>query len=403
MTSRTRILLSAIAVLCLLSPSPPAWAGAWTVPRRRWYTEYFYRYFGSKDEFDARRNSSRRAKSASFRDFRHEVKLEYGLTDTWNLLASAPYQSSHYQDSNGDLLTTGVGDIYVRSKLRLLTEPLVGSLQTSVKIPSAYNPAESPALGDGQVDVETRFQVSRALTYWPYEAPVRRSAPAVHAPRAQDPPQRADAPRASVTPVTREDAMRRALLVSELYERGRRLHMAGQTDEAVMWLRAALDTDPRHTEARRLLELTAPPGELWVGSAEAAEPRPRLDSAGQDDMETRYAGVAFVNFESGLNLRNEEPANEVPLVLEAGFTPLKRLMLVGTHESVFSIKSTHEHPEEFSKLGLRAIVNVWGDGFASVFRDGSPTVNVEVGYNDIYAGRNTADAFEVFTKLGIFF
>ena len=38
------------------------------------------------------------------------------------------------------------------------------------------------------------------------------------------------------------------------------------------------------------------------------------------------------------------------------------------------------------------ILNVWGEGFASVLRTGGPTVNVEVDYNDIFDGRNTADA-----------
>jgi len=93
----------------------------------------------------------------------------------------------------------------------------------------------------------------------------------------------------------------------------------------------------------------------------------------------------------------------VPLVFEAGFTPLRRLMLVGSLESVFSIKSTNEAVEDFSKVGLRGIFNVWGDGFASVFRDGGPTVNVELGYTDIVAGRNTSDSFEVFGKIGVFF
>ena len=92
------------------------------------------------------------------------------------------------------------------------------------------------------------------------------------------------------------------------------------------------------------------------------------------------------------------------MVVEAGLTPLKRLMLVGFIESVTSIRVTHEQKEDFSMWGVRAILNLRGDGFASVFReDVGTTVNVEVGYNDVYAGRNTADAFEIFAKCGLSF
>ena len=120
-------------------------------------------------------------------------------------------------------------------------------------------------------------------------------------------------------------------------------------------------------------------------------------------VETRYAKVAFVNVEGGFTARADTPANEFPTFLEAGFTPLKRVMLIGSLDSVVSVNSTNEDEENFSKWGLRGILNLRGDGFASVFRSGGPTVNFEVGYNDIFAGRNTADAFEIFGKLGVFF
>jgi hypothetical protein len=71
---------------------------------------------------------------------------------------------------------------------------------------------------------------------------------------------------------------------------------------------------------------------------------------------------------------------------------------------VVSERTTGEEVENYAKWGIRAVYNLFGDGFASIFRTtGGPTVNVEVGYNDIFEGRNTADAFEVFAKLGVFF
>ena len=305
-----RVLQLLCCALVLCASTQPAWAGAWTVPHNHWYIEYFYRLYQAKKDFDQDGHSTRKPKTASFRDIRNELKLEYGITDWLNLLVSVPYQSAHYQDNGIDLLNSGVGDIYVRTKLRFLNiardeRSLVSSAQFSWKIPSAYDPHVSPGLGDGQVDFESRLMLSASKVFEPYEVRVP------------------------------------------------------------------------------------------VRSAPNAKP--------QIEAQTRYAKVAFVNLEGGFAVRNEDPANEFPLVAEAGFTPLKRVMLVGSVESVVSVNSTNEEIENFGKWGLRAIINLWGDGFATVFRTGDPTVNMEVGYNDVFAGRNTGDAFEVFGKLSMSF
>ncbi len=385
----------------LICPSR-AWAGAWTVPRNRWYAEYFYRYFRAEKDFDHTGDSSRKTKAGVSTDIRNEWKLEYGLTDWWNLLASVPYQSAHFRDDSTDLLNANVGDIYVRTKFRFLQQPVVSSLQFSWKIPSAYNPNESPGLGDGQVDFESRLQVSRAWTFRPYDVAVHHRHPrgrAVHG-RSQS---------KATRPESRDEAMRDAVLTAELYARGHRLFQQGRYWESAKWLRAVLVQDPSHREAQRLLFEAATAAQealasLWphvqTVSEERIEPLPADDDG---ETETRYAGVAFVNLEGAFTARNEDPANEFPLVLEAGITPFKRLMVVGSLESTLSIRSTHEQVENFAKWGIRGILNVWGDGFSSIFRGGGPTVNVEVGYNDVVAGRNTADAFEIFGKIGVFF
>jgi len=391
-----------VLLVCCADPAA-AWAGAWTLPRKRWYAEYFYRYFGSKKEFDAEGNSGRRAKTAMFQDIRNEWKVEYGLADGVNLLASIPYQSSHYRDDNVDLLNTGVGDIFVRTKLRMSLTPVVSSVQFSWKIPSAYDPAVSPGLGDGQVDFESRLLLSRSFTFKPYTVTLPPTSTATGTTWAGTrdrpaPPQ--------ATARSRQEAIRQAMVTATLYQRGRELWDQGRLREAMQWLRAVLENNPGHEEAQRLIALISPGVEgsfisqarlRTASSTQLAAPPPPIE-------ETRYAGVAFLNFESAFTARNEDPANEVPLVFEAGFTPFKRLMLVGSLESVMSIKTTREQEEDFAKWGVRAILNVWGDGFASVFReDVGTTVNVEMGYDDIFYGRNTADAFELFMKLGFFF
>ena len=403
------------AALLVLPAASSTWAGAWTVPRDRWYFEHFYRYYGSKNTFDNRGDSSRRTKTAHFSDIRNEWKLEYGLTNWLNLLVSAPYQSAHYRDDSVDLLNSGVGDIYVRAKLRPFVQPVTTSVQFSWKIPSAYDPKVSPGLGDGQVDFESRLLLSKAFVYWPDDIPVvhREDGTTDEPGREPPPPPKTTRPSPAAssraTP-DRDTAMREAVMTAEMYQRGRQLLAEGRVREAAAWLRAVLENEPPHQDARNLLRQIDP-------EAEAALPPPAPDhapganlvTASANDtivMETRYNGIAFLNLEGAFNARNEEPANEFPMVFEAGFTPfkdLKRLMLVGRLDSVVGAGSTHEAIENWLKWDVRAVLNLWGDGFASVLRGGHRTVNLEVGYSDVLAGRNTADSFEVYGKLGFFF
>ena len=400
----------ALAIVGVCAITPRAWAGAWTLPANRWYVEYFYRYFGSKHEFDSEGNSGRRANTAVFSDIRNELKLEYGLTDRWNLLVSAPYLSSHYRDDNVDLLRTGVGDIYLRTKFQLLnqpllshTQPLVASAQFGVKIP-AYDSSKNP-LGDGQMDWESRLLLSQAWAFDPYNVPATGAAshrPAPARPMAREPAR----PRPTGS---RDGALRDAMILAALESHAKNLYEEGEYEEAAKWFQAVLEIDPYHKTA---LQTVLHHGARVIAEASrdgseellpASEEPPGRTSATADAVETRYAKVAFVSLEGGFTARRRAPANEFPLVVEGGFTLFKRLMLVGSLDSVVSVNSTNEQEENFAKWGLRGILNLWGDGFVSVFRTGGPTVNFEVGYNDIFAGRNTADAFEVFAKVGVFF
>ncbi|MBI3321258.1 MAG: tetratricopeptide repeat protein, partial [Candidatus Omnitrophica bacterium] len=338
--------LRVLGISLLLSPSPTAWAGAWTLPKNRWYVEYFYRYLGSKHVFDSEGSSNRRTKTALFSDIRNEWKLEYGLTDWWSLLASAPYISSHYRDDNVDLLRTGVGDIYVRSKFRFLnrpilspTQPLVGSAQFSAKIPSAYDPNKNP-LGDGQVDFESRLQLSQSWTFAPYAvAAPQHTASGVSL-------MRSSTVLAASQPVNREEAMRDAVLLAELIQHGKHLYAAQQYEEAATWFQAALESNPSNEEvlhlvfnhAVRAIAEASTDGTPEAVIASKALPDPPADEPFVPSVavERRYAKVAFVNLEGGFTARTEEPANEFPLFVEVGLTPLKRLMLVGSLDAVVS-------------------------------------------------------------------
>lgn len=400
---------TAVWLFAVLTLQPAtAWAGAWTLPRNRWYIEYFYRYFYSKHIFDSEGNSGRRPTNGFFSDIRNELKLEYGLTDWWTLMASAPYLSSHYRDDNIDLLRTGIQDVYVRNKFRFFNRPvissrspMVASAQFSVKIPTYY--VEENPLGDGQWDVESRLQVSQAWLFGP-ETPPHLLAPASRQDwREQETLRR---------PASREEAIRDSVLEAEMLQRGSRLYEEGEFEEAAKWFQAVLVSNPSNHEIQRIVlnhaaqVMTAEAarrGEPVPVASEYLEPMRYEDPAGDPLRSPQYTKIAFINAEGAFTARDGPPANEFPTYVEAGFTPFKRLMLIGSLDSIVSLNTIDEDEENFSKWGIRGVFNLTGDGFASIFKSGGPTVNLEVGYNDVFEGRNTADAFEVFTKLGIFF
>jgi hypothetical protein len=316
-----------------------------------------------------------------------------------------PYQSSHYRDDNTDLLTTGSGDIYLRTKLRMIEQPIVSSVQTSWKIPSGYDRKESPALGDGQFDFDTRLLISRSWGFSPHRVDARKTSAFKET---------ASMRTTGLSTASREAAMREAILFAELQHKAQQLALQGRYEEADEWARAAMQQELQ-LAAKSLSATHETRDDSIVVAATNLAAAGRLPNTHAEQFslhtdepytETVYDRSAFINLEGGFTSRYGDPANEFPLVVEAGFTPLKRLMLVGSLESALSVKSTHEDTEDFAKWGVRAIFNVWGDGFASVFkrvRQNQPSLNLEVGYNDIFAGRNTDDAFQIFSKIGVFF
>ena len=412
-------MVSALAMVVLAAP--PAWAGAWTLPRDRWYVEYFYRYFYSKHTFDRDGNRVRRAKAGRFTDIRNELKFEYGITDWWNLLGSVPYISAQFKDDTTNLLRTGVQDIFLRTKFRVLNttffsdrNPFVASTQFSLKFPAGYDFNENP-LGDGQVDFESRLQLSQSWTYAPAPARVRpRSA------RLLD-EQTAITAHDAVPPIasSRDEALRDAFLQAELMQRGEHFYAARNYAEAAEWFQAVLQEQPSNFALKRIVlnhaaramaiaSLDGPP-QVIPAAWDRLEPiadgqweQTPMRDVDRWDTATLDTKVAFVNLEGAYTLRRGDPPNEFPLFAEVGFTPLKRLMVIGSLDAVVSAENSF-HEESFAKWGLRGVLNLRGDGFASIFRTGGPTINLELGYNNIVDGRNTADAYEIFTKLAVFF
>ncbi|MBI5144149.1 MAG: hypothetical protein HZA30_03675, partial [Candidatus Omnitrophica bacterium] len=78
-----------------------AFAGAWTVPKHRVWGEYYMKWNYGREEFTSewdRRVLSAAEKNARSWEFVMEPKIEYGITDWLNFLASIEYKEAHYKE-----------------------------------------------------------------------------------------------------------------------------------------------------------------------------------------------------------------------------------------------------------------------------------------------------------------
>ena len=77
-----------------------AFAGAWTVPKNRGWSEYYMKWDYGKEEFTAegKRKQLGRGKDARSWEFVMEPKLEYGITDWLNFQFGMEYYN-HITDS----------------------------------------------------------------------------------------------------------------------------------------------------------------------------------------------------------------------------------------------------------------------------------------------------------------
>lgn len=138
-------------------------AGAWTVPEGHWYIESYSKYYWADSDFNADGKKTPKANNGFYEEIRTELKAEYGLRDNLNLLLSLPFKHASYEDDNGTSTTTGLEDLWLRTKFRLTQEPVVSSLIFGAKFPAGYDENDSPALGDGQIDGEIKFLVGKSF------------------------------------------------------------------------------------------------------------------------------------------------------------------------------------------------------------------------------------------------
>jgi len=157
-----------------------AFAGAWTVPQYKVYSEYYMKWNYAKEEFlsDGKKAKLTDGNDARSWEFVMEPKFEYGVTDWLNILYSMEYKESFYKEYGRPVnwgpfarKNHGLTNIKLGGKWRLIKEPIVLTTQGRVFIYPGYgnshgdDPAftNQPNIGRGDDAFEWRILAGKTF------------------------------------------------------------------------------------------------------------------------------------------------------------------------------------------------------------------------------------------------
>ncbi|NQT00367.1 MAG: hypothetical protein HQ595_04705 [Candidatus Omnitrophica bacterium] len=141
-----------------------------TIKEERTLVEFYNKYYWYNTKFDQSGERKRWAYNGRYREVRSELKVEHSLTDKLNILTSIPYKEALWKDDYNRNTTSGVGDIWLRAKYKLLQQGqgfVYGAVQPGFRFPGGYDENASPALGKGEIAGELRLIAARSFKSWP--------------------------------------------------------------------------------------------------------------------------------------------------------------------------------------------------------------------------------------------
>ncbi len=182
MTKKTVIITFLFLISLYLLPKY-AFAGAWTVPKHKLWSELYLRWHWADEEFGKDHKRNRLTRDARTWGWVMEPKFEFGVTDWLNLLFSVEYKEAKYKEYDRptawgaySVKNNGISFIKIGGKLRFLEEPVVLSGQIKAFIYPGYGNnhgddpeyRHQPAIGDGEDALEFRALLGKEFYINPY-------------------------------------------------------------------------------------------------------------------------------------------------------------------------------------------------------------------------------------------
>ncbi len=168
--TRKTIWIAVLTVLGSLISTEAGYSGAWTQARGHFYYKLSAIRFKASTQYLLDGERIPLANNGEVTDLSVYSYLEYGLRDALTLVLAAPLKKTTFDCAIAgcNKSSTGVGDVSFGLRYRLSNTVWVVSLQTDLKVATAYETNEdvldsAPPLGDGQTDFDVHVLVGRSI------------------------------------------------------------------------------------------------------------------------------------------------------------------------------------------------------------------------------------------------
>lgn len=139
-------------------------AGAWTRAEGEGLAVLSYYYYATGEQFGDGWHREEFGFDGRFAKNEWNLYVEYGLTDRFTVIGNFFLDGLAFENEFGRDTNFGLADQEVGLRFQLARK-IPQALQLMVKIPGPYDVNDSPALGNGQTDVELDYFVGQAFPF----------------------------------------------------------------------------------------------------------------------------------------------------------------------------------------------------------------------------------------------
>lgn len=152
-----KFLKSAAFIAASLILPTYASAGAWTAEEGAVYLKGAVNYFETSNRFGPENGFE------NFQNTNFNVYLEYGIKDNLTFFTTGSFSDLENRSNGVETSGSGIGDIDVGLRYRLINGPVIVSVQGLFKAPYLYSDDSELPLGNGQEDFEGKLLVGKSF------------------------------------------------------------------------------------------------------------------------------------------------------------------------------------------------------------------------------------------------
>jgi len=165
-----RYIFTVMLIAVIVTLPHEAFAGAWTVPKYKIWSELYMKATWAKEQFAANGDREQMPRDATSWGWEIEPKFEYGVTDWLNALCSFNFFESHYEEHDRPatwgsfaVKNNGMKVFTIGGKARFVQKPIVGTIQIKGYVWPGYDSSKPSSAGKGDDALEIRGILSKSF------------------------------------------------------------------------------------------------------------------------------------------------------------------------------------------------------------------------------------------------